>query len=86
VSEPFYAGLIRAECKPRQNAGQQVCQDVPSTTLPAARRSARQMDIGWVLLWPGTPQTVLPYLRETGFTLDYEADGTRVYRSARRSG
>jgi hypothetical protein len=84
--EPFYAGLIRAECQPRQNADQQVCHDVPATTLPAARRSARQMDIGWVLLWPGTPQTVLPYLRETGFTFDYRADGTRVYRLARPSG
>ena len=80
--EPFYAGLIRAECQPRQNADQQVCHDVPATTLPAARRSARRMDIGWVLLWPGTPQTVLPYLRETGFTFAYRADGTHVYRSA----
>ncbi|MDX6395381.1 MAG: hypothetical protein QOJ73_6444 [Streptosporangiaceae bacterium] len=86
VSEPFYAGLIRAECKPPQNASQQVCRDVPSATLPAARRSARQMDVGWVLLWPGTPRTVLPYLRETGFTFDYQADGTRVYRPARPSG
>ena len=84
--EPFYAGLIRAECQPRQNAGQQVCQDVPSTTLLAARLNARQMDVGWLLLWPGAPQTVLPYLRETGFTFDYQADGTRVYRPARASG
>jgi len=81
-AEPFYAGLIRAECKPPMNASQQVCQGVPSTTLPAARLSARQMDVGWVLLWPGTPATVLPYLRETGFTFDYRADGTRVYRPA----
>lgn len=86
VSEPFYAGLIRAECKPPQNASQQVCRDVPPATLPAARRGARQMDIGWVLLWPGTPQTVLPYLRETGFTFDYQAAGTRVYRAVRPSG
>jgi hypothetical protein len=83
--EPFYAGLLRAECKPPQNASQQVCHDVPSTTLAAARRSARQMDVGWVLLWPGTPRTVLPYLRDTGFTFRYRADRTRVYRPSTTS-
>ena len=83
--EPFYADLIRAECQPRANAGREDCTNVPPAALSAARRSSRQMDIGWVLLWPGTPQTVHPYLRETGFTFDYQADGVRVYRPAAAS-
>ena len=78
--EAFYAGLLWAECQPRANAIHTDCQGVPPVTTAAARRSARQLGIGWVLLWPGTPRTVAPYLRETGFAFSYQADGVRVYR------
>jgi hypothetical protein len=83
--EPFYSGLIRAECGPATSAAPVDCRDVPSATLYAARLNARQMDVGWVLLWPGTPRTVYAYLRETGFTFDYRADGVDVYRPAAAS-
>ncbi len=82
--EAFYAGLIRAECQPRANAIHSECQGVPPVSMAAARRSARRMGIGWVLLWPGTPDTVYPYLHETGFTFRYQADGVRVYRPLER--
>jgi hypothetical protein len=80
--EPFYADLLRAECRPKQNASQEDCHGVAAAPLSAARRNAHQMDVGFVLLWPGTPKTVIPYLKETGFVFDYRADHVRVYRPA----
>jgi hypothetical protein len=68
----FYAGLMNAQGGPQQNT---------RPLLQAARRNARVMQIGWVLVW--TPNTaVRRYLLRTGFRLDYEADGAAVYRPA----
>src|SRR5262249_9358666 len=51
-----------------------------------ARRSARLMHIGWVLVWVHSPaiRRFLPglgrFLPSTGFRFDYRADGVSVYR------
>jgi hypothetical protein len=52
--------------------------------LAAARLDARRLGIGWVLVWRWNGR-ILPsirYLHETGFRLDYTADGVKVYRPA----
>ena len=43
------------------------------------RRDARHMHVGWVLVWTSNPLTA-KYLTDTGFRLDYRADGAAVYR------
>ena len=69
---PFYAALLRAQ-------GGHIQTTV--TEFRQARASARQMNIGWVLVWRQQP-AVLRVLRMTGFRLAYEADGVLVYRPA----
>ncbi|HTW05579.1 MAG TPA: hypothetical protein VMF87_35165, partial [Streptosporangiaceae bacterium] len=76
-AQPFYRGLVAAQ---RRHV-------VSSRMLAAARRDARRLDIGWVLVWP-TPGRlitravpgVLRYLTSAGFVFDYRADGVSVYR------
>jgi hypothetical protein len=74
---PFYAALLRLQTGLRPNT---------SAQLRAARRSARLMHVGWVLVWVHSPaiRRFLPGLRRflpgTGFRFDYRADGVSVYR------
>jgi hypothetical protein len=74
---PFYAALLRLQAGLRPNT---------SAQLRAARRSARLMHIGWVLVWVHSPaiRRFLPGLRRflpgSGFRFDYRADGVSVYR------
>jgi hypothetical protein len=74
---PFYAALLRLQAGLRPNTPAQ---------LRAARRSARLMHIGWVLVWVHSPgiRRFLPglwrFLPGTGFRFDYRADGVSVYR------
>jgi hypothetical protein len=74
---PFYAALLRLQAGLRPNT---------SAQLRAARRSARLMQIGWVLIWVHSPaiRQFLPglwrFLPGTGFRFDYRADGVSVYR------
>ena len=70
---PFYAALLRAQ-------GGHIATTVAEFTR--ARASARQMNIGWVLVWRQQP-AVLRVLRLSGFRLAYQADGVLVYRPAR---
>ena len=67
---PFYVGLVAV-----QDGSQ-----VPAAGLAAARRDVRGIDIGWVLVWPGTPQRVVQFLTATGFVFSYRADQVSVYR------
>jgi hypothetical protein len=67
---PFYVWLVAAQ------DGDQV----PAARLAAARRDVRGIDIGWALVWPGTPQGVIRYLKATGFVFGYRADQVSVYR------
>ncbi len=49
---------------------------------PSCRRrdaTSSRMNIGWVLVWQASPQTIR-YLTGTGFVFDYRADGVSVYR------
>ena len=69
---PFYAALLHAQ-------GGQI--QTTATEFAQAQANARQMNIGWVLVW--RQQTaVLRVLRLTGFRRAYEADGVLVYRPA----
>jgi hypothetical protein len=70
---PFYATLLHAQGGHIRST---------STELTQARASARQMNIGWVLVWR-QQAAVLRVLRLTGFRRAYEADGVLVYRPAR---
>jgi hypothetical protein len=69
---PFYAALLHAQGSHIQTS---------STEFSRARANARQMNIGWVLVWRQQP-AVLRVLRLTGFRRAYEADGVLVYRPA----
>jgi len=66
---PFYAGLVAA-------------QHGHLSTPPELRRErqdARQLGIGWALVWRRRGVAVR-YLTAVGFRFDYRADGVRVYR------
>jgi hypothetical protein len=80
----FYAGLVRIWRGLTRNTAARVA---------AARRDARAMHVGWVLVWPqhhlvaGRPVPfwnpgVISYLGRTGFRPAYQADGVLVYRAA----
>jgi hypothetical protein len=77
AQRPFYAALLRLQTGLQPNTYAQ---------LRAARRSARLMHIGWVLVWAHSPaiRRFLPslwrFLPGTGFRFDYRADGVSVYR------
>jgi hypothetical protein len=57
-------------------------QQITPAQLAAARLDARHLGIGWVLVWRwrGRIRPAIRYLHETGFRLDYTADGVKVYR------
>ena len=69
---PFYAQLVARQQRERGNPAD----------ITAARRDARQMHIGWALLWnwPSHSPQVIQYLRAVGFRYAYQADGVLVYR------
>jgi hypothetical protein len=67
---PFYVWLVAV----------QDGRAVPAAGLAAARRDVRGMDIGWVLVWSGTPAGVVRYLTGAGFVFGYRADHVSVYR------
>lgn len=69
----FYAGLLKAQ---NRNPGSS-----KPALLAAARRNARRIGIGWVIVWHQTAD-VHSYLAGTGFRFDYRADGAEVYRPA----
>lgn len=86
-SHPFYAGIVAVE------AG----RAVPAVQVAAGRLDARELDVGWVLVWPpewphpgfrGPPKPGLPlgavrsYLKRTGFVFSYRANGVSVYRAS----
>jgi hypothetical protein len=71
-AHPFYARLQAAQRHHLSSPAQ----------LAAARRDARAMHIGWVIVWRDrhtTPQA-RTYLVQVGFRLSYVADGASVYR------
>jgi hypothetical protein len=73
-AHPFYRGLVAAQRRHRNSA----------ETLAAARRDARRLDIGWVLVWRTGNPVVIRYLKATGFRFDYRADRVSVYRPGQR--
>ena len=79
---PFYAGLLDAQGAPRMLTEQLTGTTSYQGLLAAARQTARRTGIGWVVLWQPSPD-IQRYLRQTGFRLDYTADGSQVYRPHR---
>jgi hypothetical protein len=75
-SQLFYRLLVGT-----QNflAGKPVVLHATPAQLAQAARNARQMHIGWVIVWVKNP-VAARYLAATGFRLDYRADGASVYR------
>lgn len=82
-SHAFYTGLAAAR----------VGRPISAAWLAAARQDAAALHIGWLLVWtkhwmaPNRPQqhhlhyaAIYRYLAATGFRLDYQADGVKVYR------
>lgn len=68
----FYADLLNVQAGHEIHAGD----------VPAATADARQLTVGWVLVWtPVTPQ-ISDFLTATGFTLDHRTHGVSVYRAA----
>ena len=70
---PFYAAVLNAQGGRYRTS---------SAQFREAKVSARQMNIGWVLVWR-RQRCLLRLLRVTGFRLAYEADGVLVYHPAR---
>jgi hypothetical protein len=79
---PFYAGLLTAQDQPPPPAAPPA-RPAGAVPLAAARRDARAMHIGWILLWQHTP-AITRYLTAAGFRPDYTADRVLVYRPAGR--
>jgi hypothetical protein len=82
-SHAFYTGLAAAR----------VGKPISAAQLAAARQDGAALHIGWLLVWtkhwmaPNRPQhhhlhygAIYRYLAATGFRLDYQADGVKVYR------
>jgi hypothetical protein len=77
---PFYRCLYDA-----QNGAANACA---ASDLTTARRSARQADIGWIIVWHSATRaarpSVITYLYATGFHIDYQVhsgnDGITVWR------
>jgi len=67
---PFYAALLRVQSGLGPGTPAQ---------LRAARRSARLMNVGWVLVWDDSA-AVRRFLPGAGFRFAYRADGVSVYR------
>ena len=65
----FYHRLVDTQAGSRNSAA----------ALAAARADARRLGIGWVVVWQQSAP-IARYLTETGFRLDYRADGVWVYR------
>jgi len=74
----FYTLLVSSS---NYIAGRPVILRATPAQLAAARRDARRLGIGWVLVWSKNPLEAR-YLIATGFRLDYRADGAAVYRPA----
>jgi hypothetical protein len=72
----FYTLLVSSS---NYIAGTPVVLKASPAELAAARRDARRMHVGWVLVWTTNP-LIDRYLVATGFRLDYRADGAAVYR------
>ncbi len=68
-AHPFYGCL----------AGAETGAPCPPARLPAARRDALRMGVGWAIVWRPT-NLVGPYLRDLGFTLDRRKGGVSLYR------
>jgi hypothetical protein len=79
----FYDGLLSAEGQPRSVSESRAHLASYQALLAAARQDARDMDVGWVVVWHQTP-TIARYLARTGFRFDYAAEGALVYRPAPR--
>ena len=75
---PFYALMVACQ---NWIPGKPVVVHASRAMLAAARRDARNMGVGWVLVWTSNP-VVVRYLADTGFRLDYQADGVAVYGPA----
>jgi hypothetical protein len=67
---PFYAALLRLQ----SGLGPGTAAEVR-----AARRSARLMPVGWVLVWENSA-AVRQFLPGAGLRFAYRADGVSVYR------
>ena len=72
-ASPFYAALLSAQGGKHRTT---------NAEFRAAKLSARQMNIGWVLVWRRDPH-LLRLLWLSGFRQAYQADGVLVYRPAR---
>lgn len=60
---------------------------VTTAHAAAARQDLRNLNVGWLVVWSRSdvfPETVLPYLKETGFRFDYRVGSILVYRPAGR--
>jgi hypothetical protein len=77
---PFYTLMVSCQS---WIPGKPVVVHASPAMLAAARRDARNMNIGWILVWSKNP-IVVRYLLDTGFRLDYQADGVAVYRPVAR--
>jgi hypothetical protein len=72
-ASPFYAALLSAQGGKHRTT---------NAEFRAAKLSARQMNIGWVLVWRRDPH-LIRLIRLSGFRQAYQADGVLVYRPAR---
>lgn len=70
----FYADLRNAQAGHENRAA----------SVPAAIADARQLNVGWVLVWTPVTPRIGDFLTATGFSLDYRTDGVSVYRAVGR--
>ncbi|MBO0808567.1 MAG: hypothetical protein J2P32_09735, partial [Actinobacteria bacterium] len=74
---PFFHYLVNAQHGLR----------VTTAHAAAARQDLRHLNVGWLVVWSRShvfPETVLPYLKETGFRFDHRVGSILIYRPAGR--
>jgi hypothetical protein len=81
AAHPFYAALEKVQhgipLAPLKNAAG---NQVTAAQVAAARADARELGVGWVLVWTTQNPVIKPFLDATGFRFSYRADGVSVYR------
>jgi len=81
AGHPFYAALEKVQhgipLAPEKNAAG---NQVTAAQVAAARADARELGVGWVLVWTKKNPVIKGFLAATGFRFSYQADGVSVYR------
>ena len=87
TSHRFYTDLLGHQQEAAERPLEIISPDLVRPMNPkAGRMDAREMGVGWVVIWPGQGVTgkARRYVRAVGFRLDHRVDGIELYRAPAR--